>query len=248
MPLTQNQLRCGDSSKSVPAESPRVPANRPEQADLWVSTNLVLWRPRDPNFIARDCQINDRCYRRLDPEYFAWLKLRMHAVKDAVDAGRISKEAFEEVRARFNAMQEQAVAIFGVETLLEAVRGLDLDRYRPPLPEEWEPIKAPSVPVQRRAESERLARARALVDEIRDQALALGWSESRLYACQSYDRHSIRADYGLVCYIGVDQRIGEVTRQSIELIGPPPRETRTRFYNPDVEQPWVQRVKAKAVS
>jgi len=165
----------------------------------------------------------------------------MHAVRDAVDAGRISKEAFEEVRVRFNAMQEQAVAIFGVETLLEAVRGLDFDRYRPPLPEEWEPIKTPAVPVQRRAESERLARARALVNEIRDQALALGWSESRLYACQGYDRHPIRADYGLICYIGVDQRIGEVTRQSIELIGPPPRETRTHFYNQDVEQPWVRK-------
>jgi hypothetical protein len=214
----------------VPAESPRVPANRPEQADLWVSTDLVLWRPKNPNFIARDCQINDRCYRRLDPEYFAWLKLRMHAVKDAVDAGRISKEAFEEVRARFNAMQEQAVAIFGAKTLLEAVRGLDLDGYRPPLPEEWEPIKTPAVPVQRRAESERLARARTLVDEIRDQALALGWAESLLYACEGYDRHPIRAD----------QRIGEVTRQSIEMIGPLSRETRTRFYNPDVEQPWIQ--------
>ena len=140
MPLTQNQLRCGDSSKSVPAESPRVPANRPVQADLWVSTDLVLWRPQDPSFIAQDCQVNDRCYRRLDPEYFAWLKLRMHAVKVAVDAGRISKETFEEVRARFNAMQEQAVAMLGMETLLEAVRGLDLDGYRPPLPEEWEPI------------------------------------------------------------------------------------------------------------
>ncbi|MBX9601422.1 MAG: hypothetical protein K2X35_10465 [Bryobacteraceae bacterium] len=171
------------------------------------------------------------------------MKLRMHVVKDAVDAGRILKEAFEEVRARFNAMQAQAVAIFGLETLLEAVRGLDLDGYRPPLPEEWEPVKTPAVPVQRRAESERLARARALVDEIRDQALRLGWSESRLYACQGDDRHPIRAEYGLICYIGVDQRIGEVTRQSIELIGPPPRETRTRFYNPDVEQPWIRRTR-----
>lgn len=133
-------------------------------------------------------------------------------------------------------MQEQAVAIFGVETLLDAVRGLDLDGYRPLLPEDWEPTKAPAVPVQRRTEFERLARARTLVDEIRGQALTLGWSESRLYACQGYDRHPIRVDYGLVCYIGMDQRTGEVTRQSIELIGPPPREMRTRFYNPDVEQ------------
>lgn len=37
----------------------------------------------------------------------------------------------------------------------------------------------------------------------------------------------------------------EVTRQSIELIGPPPSETRTRFYNPDVEQPWVKPVSVR---
>jgi hypothetical protein len=208
---------------------------------LWVSTDLRVWLPSDPSFIARDCQINDRCYRRIDPDYFAWLRLRVHAVKNAVDADRVSKDSFDELRLRFNAMQEQAIAIFGPETLLDAIRRLDLDGYRPPLPEEWEPTRTPAVPVQRRVESERLARARVLVDAIRDQALALDWSESRLYACDGYGHHPIRADYGLVCYIGADQRIGEVTRQSIELIGPPPRETRTHFYNPDVEQPWIRR-------
>jgi hypothetical protein len=33
-------------------------------------------------------------------------------------------------------------------------------------------------------------------------------------------------------------RICEVTRQSTEVIGPPPLEVRSRFYNPNVEQPW----------
>jgi len=31
-------------------------------------------------------------------------------------------------------------------------------------------------------------------------------------------------------------------RPGIEIIGPPPTEVRTRFYNPDVDQPWIVRV------
>ena len=58
-------------------------------------------------------------------------------------------------------------------------------------------------------------------------------------------------DYGLVCYLKPGNRIGDVSKRSIEIICPPPREVRVHFYNPDVEQPWVSRVgsdgKAKRV-
>jgi hypothetical protein len=72
--------------------------------------------------------------------------------------------------------------------------------------------------------------------------MALGWSEQRLYFCEACDRYPIRPAYGLICYVGPEHTIGEVTRESIQLIGPPPRETRTRFYNPDVDQPWIRRM------
>jgi hypothetical protein len=202
-----------------------------------------MWRPRDPSFIARDCQIDDRCYRRLDPAYFAWLKLRMHAAKAAADAGRIPAQSFDEARQRFNTMQAGAVAMFGEAVLLEAVRTISLDGYRPPLPDEYEPSK-PTAPVSTRPnpEAERLARARQLVDAIRDQALALGWTMESLYFSDGYERRPFAARYGLVCYVHAQDRIGEVTRQSIELIGPPPQEVRSRFYSPDVEQPWEVRL------
>jgi hypothetical protein len=80
-----------------------------------------------------------------------------------------------------------------------------------------------------------------LVDEIRDQALALGWTVESLYFCDGYERHPVGPRYGVVCYIGADHRIGEVTRQAIELIGPPPMKMRSRFYNRDVDQPWIKR-------
>jgi len=234
---------CGDSPDSVPAESPRVPADCNANEAIWVSTDLKVWCPPDPTRIARDCQINDRCYRRLDPEYFAWLKLRMHAVKAAADAGRVPAESFNGLRQRFNEIQVQAITMFGEPTLLEAVRTLDSEKYRPPLPEEFEQVKVTEpAPTRTNAECERLARARGLVDEIRDQALALGWTMESLYFCDGYERHPVGPRYGVVCYVGIQDRIGEVTRQSIELIGPPPMETRSRFYNPDVEQPWIKRI------
>jgi hypothetical protein len=205
-----------------------------------------MWRPRDPSFIARDCQIDDRCYRRLDPAYFAWLKLRMHAVKAAADAGRIPAQAFDEVRQRFNAMQSVAVALFGEAVLLQAFRAISPDGYRPPLPDEYEPLR-PTAPVSTRPnpEAERLARARQLVDAIREQALALGWTMESLYFSDGHERRPFAARYGLVCYIHAQVRIGDVTRQSIELIGPPPQEVRSRFYNPNVEQPWIKPAKVE---
>ena len=243
MPLNHMELGCGDSSISVPAESPRVPAICNAVEIPWVSTDLRTWCPRDPSFIARDCQINDRCFRRLDPEYFAWLKLRMHGVKAAADAGRVPAESFDELRRRFNEVQARAINAFGERALLEAVRTLDTDKYRPPLPEEFEKTK-PTTPIPARInpESERLIRARGLVDEVRDQALALGWTMESLYFCDGYERRPIGPRYGVVCYIGAEDRIGEITRQSIELVGPPPRVTRMRFYNPDVDQPWIKRI------
>ncbi len=242
MPLNHMELRCGDSSTSVPAESPRVPADCNDSEILWVSTDLKTSCPPDAGFVARDCQINGRCYRRLDPEYFAWLTFRMHAIKDAAAAGRVPADSFEELRQLFNALQARAIKAFGEKELLGALRNLDPEKYRPPLPEEFEKPK-PAEPAFARAspESKRLARARVLVDQIRDQALAVGWSMDNLYFCDGYERRPIRPRYGLVCYVGAEQRIGEVTRLSIELIGPPPLEVRNRFYNPGVEQPWIQR-------
>ncbi|MCL6508163.1 MAG: hypothetical protein K6T59_14195, partial [Bryobacteraceae bacterium] len=70
------------------------------------------------------------------------------------------------------------------------------------------------------------------VDAIREQALALGWSERSLYQNRGQFRFPYGEDYGLVCFISEEQRIGEVTKQYIEIVSPLPRENRLRFYNP----------------
>lgn len=41
---------------------------------MYVSTSLEQWITNEPAVFARDVQIDDTAYRRLDPEYYAWLR------------------------------------------------------------------------------------------------------------------------------------------------------------------------------
>ena len=213
----------------------------------FVATSLEVWFTREPNRLARDCQIDDTVYRRLDPEYFAWLRSRMFVVKRAAEAGQVSREAFGDLCARFNAIQEWAIKAFGETVLLTAAGNLKPETYRPPLAEpDRTPSAADPVDPRRTTDGEQITRARTLVDEIRERALAVGWTVDGLYFSEGYARRPFGGKYGLVCYIGAQDRIGEVTRESIEIIGPPPIEIRNRFYNARVEQPWAKSVGGSA--
>lgn len=242
--MLNNMLPYGEDSGKTVATLPVPPANSGHSSPIWVSTDLFFLTPRDPEALARDLQIDQRCYRRLDPEYFAWLKVRMHALRAAVIAGRVSGVAFEAIRLRFNEVQAKAIAMLGDAALLRAVRALDVERYRPPMVEQREPSTLRNARPEPHPCHERIVRARGLIDAIRDQALALGWTLERLYFHEGFDGRRLTTRSGLICFIGPTHQIGEVTRESIEIIGPPTREVRTRFYNPDVEQPWRRRSRA----
>ena len=69
------------------------------------------------------------------------------------------------------------------------------------------------------------------MDAIRDVALARGWTESGLYRNRSDLRFPYGPDYGLVCFLDGDAVVGEVTRESIEILRS--RGARTRLRNPD---------------
>ncbi len=63
--------------------SPQSERQRAQTVTPWVSTDLRILRP-EPNWrLAPDCEINGRCYRKLDPEYFACLRSRLLEVKAA---------------------------------------------------------------------------------------------------------------------------------------------------------------------
>ena len=209
-------------------------------ACLYVSTSLDTWYLERPEMFARDCQIDDTCYRRLDPEYFAWLRSRMVMANAAAVGGRIPVAAFDDARARFNAIQEWAIEHLGEPELLEAIRRLRPDTYAPPVSEPLEPATSSAeVRPELRLPAGVHPDAVAMVDAISENARSLGWKDSALYRVPDNHRASWLTDCGLVCHIRQGWRIGEVTRQSIELVGPPPLGVRQRFYNPDVEQPWI---------
>jgi hypothetical protein len=51
-----------------------------------------------------------------------------------------------------------------------------------------------------------------------------------LYQVKGRFRFPFGQDYGLVCFIRDQDRLGEVAADAIEIIGPPPREQTSRFY------------------
>lgn len=208
-----------------------VPVSPETGTSLFVSTGLESWGTDRPQIFARDVQINDTAYRRLDPEYYAWLRSKMQLAKMAADVGRLGRDEFEELRRRFNAMHAWAVEHFGETRLVDAVGNLDARDYAPPVPEPETPRQAP------RPADIAAAETVAMVDAIRDRAMALGWTHESLYQAGGSARFALARDRGLVCYLKPGDRIGEVTTHAIEIIRP--NNVRQRFYNPDVEQPWI---------
>jgi hypothetical protein len=210
---------------------------------LFVSTSLATWTTANPEQFARDFQINDTVYRRLDPDYYAWLRSRMAFAKKAATAGHLPPAAFEELRVRFNAVHDWTVEHFGQDELLVAVRTVRAGDYKPPVPED-ERTQVPVLGVRKAVGDDISPEAMALVDSISEAALSLGWKRRRLYTAGG--GRIFVPDRGLVCFLKAGDRIGEVTLQSIEIIHPLPSEVRHRFYNPDVDQPWVKKIDSTA--
>jgi len=229
-----SQEQCAETSPAAPdGDSPSC---------LFVSTSLATWTTANPEQFARDFQINDMVYRRLDPEYYAWLRSRMTVAKEAATTGHLPPAAFEDLRVRFNAVHDWAVHHFGEAPLLAVVRTFRSGDCKPPVAEDDGPhVPAPSA--RKAAADEISPEVMALVDSISEQALSLGWKRQRLYAAGG--GRILAPERGLVYFLKPGDRTGEVTLQAIEIIGLPPLEVRQRFYNPDVDQPWIIRLDHK---
>lgn len=216
-----------------------VPSVASARGHLFVSTALDTWFTEHAAAFARDVQVDDIAYRRLDPEYYAWLRSRMMLAKTAASAGQIGTDAFDELRHRFNMIHQWAVDRFGEQALIAAARSVGHREYYPPITEA-EPQRAivPACPDRNTVVVS--SESAALVDGIRDRAVAMGWTRESLYHARGSLRFPLGSDYGLVCYLKPGDRIGDVTTHSIEIIGL--GNIRQRFYNPNVDQPWIRRV------
>jgi hypothetical protein len=165
----------------------------------------------------------------------------------AYQAGKLAEDHWNTLRERFYPLHDWAIEIYGKEAIVEAISRPQQNpflakavsstnepatEHRYPLVGEYSHLR-PVGPA-----------ALAQVDAIRDEAIAFGWTEKGLYQNRGNFTFPYGQDYGLICFLDKGNRIGNVTRQYIEIIGLPPHENRLRFYNHDVEQPWVKKTAA----
>ncbi len=99
---------------------------------LRVATDLrhvqVEKRPDDPQDVIHE----DTVYRRLDAQYYAWLRRRMERAKKARNTGKLNVRTWETLRQRFNAVNTWALEHLDEKALLSAIESLDEKSYIAP--------------------------------------------------------------------------------------------------------------------
>lgn len=216
---------------------------------LFVAPDLTYFETASPESYAVDLAVSGVPHRRLDAAYYAWLRHKMELARQAVAARRLSAATFEGLRERFNVLHGLAVERLGAPALAAAVKAFDPRRYDPPRPDDdlGEPLvrspRRPSGPMGHAFPptgdwpftEQVTADAVAKIDAIRDEALALGWSEAGLYRNRGHLRFPYGREYGLVCFLDGDAAIGQVAREWIAIVRT--RGASTRFANPDAARP-----------
>ena len=205
---------------------------------LYVATDLCFWKTDSPATFCRDVQINETAYRRLDPEYFAWLRSRLALAKEAAKSKRIDPAGFEELRGRFSEIEAWALDRFGPQAILAAIRSLTPKAYDPPRAETES--RRPEHPAR---DDDRINRAIRLVDAIREKAVDLGWNLERLYRHEGFHKRPFAGTTGSSATSDRKTASAMLRARPLRSSGRQPRETRLRFYNPDVDQPWIRRVR-----
>ena len=229
MSLLQTMLTHLDSTECEPSEQSHKPAENisTQEPALFVSTDLETTQFEWAITSASDVEYSGKIYRRLDPEYFAWLRSRMLAAQSAFKAGKLPETKWESLKNRFNPLQEYAVQKFGKEHLQQAFSQLSPQNYQPPRHVPKKPEKTAEPPKNNWIYPGNKAltciqpvtsHALAKVDAIRDEALAKKWSEAKLYQNQGRYKFPCGEDYGLVCFVDEDQVIGAVTERYIERV------------------------------
>jgi len=245
MSLMKTMITHLGKKDECPVQSPVPPVEEvsvvPEV--LFVATDLESRNLKCEEGANRDIEYEGKIYRRLDPQYFAWLRSKMVAAGNAHKAGKLSDNRWNILRELFNRIQKLAIEEFGEDALQEAIRGMNPRTYQVPAIHQEKDWIYPAEEAWK-CKQPVTSRAVAKVDAIRDEAMACGWSEARLYQNQGRFRFPCGQDYGLVCFVDEDREIGAVTKQSIEIIhgANTPRPCTLRFHNPDVSQPWLKKV------
>ncbi len=219
----------------------------------FVSTSLDIYETDETQAATGDVCRDGACYRLVDPAYYAWLHRRMESAKRRHDNGALSREAWDSLRGRFNRMQAWAIDRYGKDALAQAIRTFKPGSYEPPENRPTNPQPATSPPAQAahrfrfpttgdfRFEHPVSPEAVAAVDAIRDRAESLEWAEARLYQNRGRFAFPCGQDWGLVCFVGPGDALGEITETHIEIIHDcGGRKNTLRFANADTWPPRIQ--------
>ena len=112
--MLENMIRMGmlcdsDSRGVCPnQEKPPQPKSAPRQDPIPHVSTLLDISITDVDS-PEDIIIERKAYRRLTPDYFAWLRSRMVSAQAAHKAEKLSDSAWETLRERFNSLQEMAI-------------------------------------------------------------------------------------------------------------------------------------------
>ncbi len=223
-------------------------SNQMVLTDLFVATDLDV---QHLTSAKPDVMHDGKVYRRLSPDYFAWLRSRMQAAQIAFRNKQLSPAKWNALRQRFNYVQEQAITLFGKPALKMACQNLTIREYKPPKLQKTEQAQRWLYPANQklRFSVEVDSRTVAKVDAIRAQAMDLGWTEPQLHQNQGRHRFPCGEDYGLICFIGGDREIARVTESYIEIVHGigTTRERVLKFHNSKVLQPWMKKVEVPNV-
>ena len=156
-----------------------------------------------------------KTFRRLEPEYFAWLHRQMEVAR-ANQEGMPPDATWYLLQIQFDAIEAQALQDFGKDALDLVVRSMD-QRFLEPIPprdaSNWTyPAEGNwyfRQPVSRQA--------LANVQAVRDYACAMEWSEARLWQNRGRFPFPVGSDYGLVCYLDGDCEINSINPEFIEV-------------------------------
>lgn len=235
-----------------------------EEAIPYVATDLSVLTPVIPPTIDADLLHDWTVYRRLKPRYYAYLYALMGQAKIAAERSLIPASAYQRLREAFNPLHAWARTRYGDTALRDALNRERDHAYAAPsvgsrtlpalvLEDAILPVGdvvAPTIePLPFRYPIDGTYRfthavtwgAVLLVDMIRDQARGLGWDDAHLYQNRSALAFPYGQEYGLVCFLGPDVAIGEVTNGSIALVSTHPGGGTLRFHHPHADQPWRTR-------
>ena len=201
----------------------------------YVSTDLRMVDVTAPNAQRRDILIEGIWYRRLDAQYFVWIERRVELARKAAPKSKISNAALDSLLARYQEVKNWIDENLSPENLKAARRLSDHNSYDPP-PAALPPPK-PVINQEMNQETKVAHGSKKpesylypaegvwehtvpidpevvkLIDSIRDEAFAKGWTEAALY--QNRGHYPAGKCYGLICILDKTDRIEKIDEQFI---------------------------------